>query len=830
MILFSRSISRFARTLVTAAAVTWSVALVPDRVAAQAPEAYQVPAAGLAALVDAPVTPAVSLSPDQSVMLLMERPALPSIAEVSAPELRLAGIRINPRTNGPSRARPYTDLELRTLDGESRRILGLPAGASIRNVSWAPDGRHVAFTHDADGRIELWVAEVETARARRLLDTPVNDVYFGSPYEWVSDGRTLIVRAIPEGRDEAPAAPMVPSGPVIQETTGEAAPARTYQDLLTDAHDEALFEHYGTSQLLRVDLDGSVLSLGEPMLVASAEPSPDGAYLLVEATHRPFSYLVPAYRFPNRIEVWDMDGNLVRQVADLPLAENVPTAFGSVPTGVRSISWRGDMPATLYWTEALDGGDARVEAEARDRVFTLAAPFDGAPAAIATLPLRYAGVTWSTDGFALVSESWFSTRKRRTYVIDPDDPGEMRVLFDLSTEDRYNDPGFPMTRSTERGTRVLLTADDGETLFLRGQGASPEGNRPFLRRLDLGSGETEELFRSEPPYYESPLTLIDPEGALLLTSRESSDEPPNYYLHDLEAGTATAVTDFPHPYPELAGIQKEPMQYQREDGVPLTATLYLPAGYDAARDGPLPAFVWAYPREFKSADAAGQRTDSPYQFKRVSYWGAVPWVTRGYAVVDNASMPVVGEGEDEPNDTFRDQLVANARAAIDEGVRRGVLDPERVAIGGHSYGAFMTANLLAHSDLFRAGVARSGAYNRTLTPFGFQREERLFWEAPEIYFYMSPFMHAEKVDEPILLIHGEADNNSGTFPIQSIRFYNAIKGLGGTARLVLLPAESHGYVARESILHMLWETDSWLEKYVKNAPPREKVTAQGQGG
>ncbi len=830
MMSFSSALPRIARPLVTAAAVTLSVALVPDRVAAQAPEGYQVPAAGLAALVDAPVTPAVSLSPDQSVMLLMERPALPSIVEVSAPELRLAGIRINPRTNGPSRARPYTDLELRTLDGESRRVLGLPAGASIRNVEWAPDGSHVAFTHDAEGGIELWVAEVETARARRLLGAPVNDVYFGSPYEWVSGGRTLIVRAIPEGRGEAPAAPVVPSGPVIQETTGEAAPARTYQDLLTDAHDETLFEHYATSQLLRVDLDGSVLSLGEPMLVASAEPSPDGAYLLVEATHRPFSYLVPAYRFPNRIEVWDMDGNLVRQVADLPLAENVPTAFGSVPTGVRSISWRGDMPATLYWTEALDGGDARAEAEARDRVFTLAAPFEGAPAAIATLPLRYAGVMWSTEGFALVSESWFSTRQRRIYVIDPDDPSEMRLLFDLSTEDRYNDPGFPMTRATDQGTRVLLTADDGETLFLRGQGASPEGNRPFLRRLDLASGETQELFRSEAPYYESPVAVIDPERMLLMTSRETNDEPPNYYVRDLEAGTVTAVTDFPHPYPELAAIKKEPMQYQRDDGVPLTATLYLPAGYDATRDGPLPAVVWAYPREFKSADAAGQRTDSPHQFKRVSYWGAVPWVTRGYAVIDNASMPVVGEGEDEPNDTFRDQLVANARAAIDEGVRRGVVDPERVAIGGHSYGAFMTANLLAHSDLFRAGVARSGAYNRTLTPFGFQREERLFWEAPEIYFYMSPFMHAEKVDEPILLIHGEADNNSGTFPIQSIRFYNAIKGLGGTARLVLLPAESHGYVARESILHMLWETDSWLEKYVKNATPREKVTAQGQGG
>jgi dipeptidyl aminopeptidase/acylaminoacyl peptidase len=366
-----------------------------------------------------------------------------------------------------------------------------------------------------------------------------------------------------------------------------------------------------------------------------------------------------------------------------------------------------------------------------------------------------------------------------------------------------------------------MTADNGETVYLSGLGASPEGNRPFVRRMNLGTGRTEEVFRSEAPYYEIPIDFLDVDRGLLLTRRETNDDPPNYYLRDLNAGTVEALTDFPHPYSQFADIQKEAIQYQRDDGVTLTATLYLPAGYDAERDGPLPAFIWAYPVEFKSADAAGQRTDSPYQFKRVSYQGAVPWVARGYAILDDASMPIVGEGDEEPNDSFREQLVSNARAAIDEGVRRGVVDPNRVAVGGHSYGAFMTANLLAHSDLFAAGIARSGAYNRTLTPFGFQREERLFWEAPDIYFGMSPFMHADKVNEPILLIHGEADNNSGTFPIQSQRFYNAIKGLGGIARLVLLPAESHGYASRESIMHMLWEMDSWLEKYVKLAGSTE---------
>ncbi len=615
---------------------------------------------------------------------------------------------------------------------------------------------------------------------------------------------------------------------MIQEASGEAAPARTYQDLLENAYDEALFEYYTTTQMVRVGLDGTATEIGAPGMITTAEPSPDGSYVLLEEAHRPFSYLVPASRFPTRIEVWDSNGTTVAEITDLPLRDNVPTGFGSVPEGVRSISWRADAPATLTWVEAQDGGDSSADAEIRDRVFTMDAPFTGAPEALASLPLRYGGTYWSEDGFAVVFESWFATRQVRGYVVDPADPGAMRPLFDFSMESPYDDPGRPLTRTTAWGTEVLRTADGGEAIFLSGQGASPEGNRPFLRRMDLQTGETTELFRSEAPYYEIPLTILGEEADRILTRRETPTDPPNFFVRDLSDGSAVAVTDFPHPYPELAGIQSEAIQYTRGDGVPLNATLYLPAGYDAETDGPLPAFVWAYPQEFKSADAAGQRTDSPYQFKRVSYWGAVPFVTRGYAVIDNASMPVVGEGDEEPNDTFREQLVANAQAAIDEGVRRGVVDRDRVAIGGHSYGAFMTANLLAHSDLFRAGVARSGAYNRSLTPFGFQREERTFWEAPEIYFEMSPFMHADKVDEPLLMIHGEADNNSGTFPIQSIRFFNAIKGLGGTARLVMLPAESHGYAARESLLHMLWETDRWLDLYVKNAP-RRAVSEDGSG-
>lgn len=235
--------------------------------------------------------------------------------------------------------------------------------------------------------------------------------------------------------------------------------------------------------------------------------------------------------------------------------------------------------------------------------------------------------------------------------------------------------------------------------------------------------------------------------------------------------------------------------------------------------------MWAYPAEFKSADAAGQVKDSPYKFNRISYWGPQAFLTMGYTVLDNFSVPIVGEGDKEPNDTYIPQLVASAEAAVDEVVRRGVADRNRIAVGGHSYGAFMTANLLTHTRLFKAGIARSGAYNRTLTPFGFQAEERNYWQAPDVYNAMAPFNYADHIKDALLMIHGEQDNNSGTFPIQSERMYAAVKGLGGTARLVLLPNEAHAYRARESIMQMLAEMNNWLETYVKQAKP-EKVEKQ----
>jgi len=785
---------------------------------AQAPAGYQTPPAAIADLIDAPQTPLVSVNGAGDWMLLLERPGYPAIEELAEPELRIAGLRINPRNNGPSRSSSYTGLIFKEIaTGKAYPVLGLPDVARIENVSWSPDGQHIAFTLTHRDGLELWVADVDSRSARRLTERRVNDALRGTPYEWFPDNKTILAKLTAADRGDAPYQPEVPQGPVVQETAGSKAAVRTYQDLLEDPHDEALFAYYTGSQLTLVDVEtGEQQAFGPAGIITETAISPDGNYVFTGTIQRPFSYLVPYYRFPVTYELRDRSGQLVKQVADIPLAEDIPKGFGAVREGPRNFSWRDDRPATLTWVEAEDGGDPAVEAEVRDRLYVLEAPFSGSPQASIGFGLRYGGVDWHDDDLAVAYEYWWSTRQRITSRFAPTDPNSKEVLFDYSSEDRYNDPGDFLTVENEFGRDVLLAGEHGDVLYLTGAGASPEGNRPFLRAYDLNTSQTEELWRNTGAVYEYPIRLLDPEKGLMITRMESTEQPPNYYLYNHKTGRRTALTDFDNPYESLEGIEKQVVQFERKDGVPMQGNLYLPAGYDPKKDGRLPVIIWAYPREYKSAASAGQVSGSPYEFLRLSWGSPVYWVTQGYAVFDRVSMPVIGEGEEEPNDHFRQNLVLNAEGAVDQIVNMGIGDRNRIAVGGHSYGAFMTANLLAHTDLFAAGIARSGAYNRTLTPFGFQREERTYWEAPEVYYTMSPFMHADKVDEPILLIHGQADNNSGTFPIQSERFYAAIKGLGGTAKLVMLPYESHGYRARESILHMLWEQDQWLNKYVKN--------------
>lgn len=812
-----------------------AVALIGTPVRAEELGIYKTPPAPLQAIVDQVRAPSVNLSPRRDLAAMAKMPTLPSIREVAQPELKLAGLRINPRTYSQSRFSFGEDLWLLDIEMHKEiRINGLPKNLKLADMAWSPDQRSLAFTHIADvgtsaAAVELWLVDVASKIARKIPTAALNTVY-GRGFTWMPNSKSLLVRLRPANQGAAPSSNLIPAGPNSQDATsgGGQRQVVTLQDLLKNETDAKIFDHYTLVQAAIVELNGKTTVVGMPDRILGISPSPDGKYLLTQTLERPYSYVVSSQSFPRRIEVCDLSGKVIHVVDRLTLEEGLPPGNDAVRTGVRDVSWRADTPATLVWAEAQDGGNPAKVADIRDIVFTQAAPFKDKPREVIRLATRYRGAYWARDDLAIMSEYWWKTRAVKVWRIKPGAIEPITKPADLiasySSEDRYNDPGTPITTMDSSGNPRLLIASDNESIFLDGAGASPEGDRPFLDRLNLATQKKERLFQSEAPQFEEVIAMLDSEGKRLLTTRESPTERANFYLRDLRKTTAaqlTQLTWFPHPTPQLATVVKEQIRYRRADGVDLTATLYLPPNYDSKRDGPLPMLMWAYPQEFTTANAASQVTSSPYRFNNMSYSGPQAMLAMGYAVLDNPSMPIVGEGGKEANDTYLPQLIASAEAAVNEVVRRGVADRDRIAIGGHSYGAFMTANLLAHTRLFRAGIARSGAYNRTLTPFGFQAEERPFWKAKDTYNAMSPFNFADQIKDALLIIHGEQDNNPGTFPIQSERLFQAMKGLGGNARLVMLPNESHGYRARESLAHMLYEMNLWMEKYVKNAKPRE---------
>ncbi|MGI9627676.1 MAG: alpha/beta hydrolase family protein [Longimicrobiales bacterium] len=770
---------------------------------------YREPPAEVVAILDAPQAPIVTVSPDRQVLALAHRNNMPSIEEQSQPMLRLAGRRINPVTNGRFSPGLIYGLSLMDLESGAERPIELPGGTGWSTPEFSPSGTMFAVERATNDGIELWVGEVETATIDMVVGPELNGVR-GRACEWMPVTDELLCRLVPAGRGALPTAPLTPKGPVIQESEAKESPVRTYQDLLKSPHDVALYDYFATAQLATVHAStGTRQSLGTPAVFGNIEVSPSGDFLVVERLTAPYSYLVPDRLFARSAEVWTRRGELVRTVHEIALGEEIP--IGGVYDGPRNHRWLRMDGDVLAFTEALDGGDPAAEVPHRDRLMAITPPFDGEPQEYMRTEFRLSGVTLANNDVAFVTEYDRPTRRLRTWKADVgQQPFSTEILWERSSEDRYADPGSPvLTPSRER----MVQRDDW--IYLRGAGASDAGDQPFLDRMSIQSGETERLFQSGPDVYETVVALLDDRGRRVLISSESKTEPPNYFVRDLRSGASTALTDFENPAPQLSGVTKQFVVYEREDGVQLSGNLYLPPGYDGGR---LPTLVWAYPREYANAQTAGQVQGSPNRFPRITGASHLLFLSQGYAVFDGPTMPIVGG--DIANDTYIHQLVSSAKAAVDKVVSMGVADPDRIGIGGHSYGAFMTANLLAHSDLFQAGIARSGAYNRTLTPFGFQSERRTFWEASDLYFEMSPFMAADQVNEPMLMIHGMADNNSGTFPVQSERMYHALKGLGGKARLVMLPNESHGYRARESVLHSLAEMIEWFDRYVK------KVEAQ----
>lgn len=779
---------------------------------------YQKPSKEILDLADYERAPSVSMDTKKEYMLLSYRNTYKTLDELNQEEMRLGGLRINPITNISSTVTYINNLKVRKIkDKNETQVTGLPQNPKISNISWSPDEKKLAFTHTTATGVELWVLDIASAKATRLTEATVN-ANMGSPYSWYRDNQNLLVRMLPKNRPALiDSKKDLPKGPTVSTSDGSKSQNRTYQDLLKNKTDETNFETLVSSELYKIDLSGKASLYKSADLYAGEGFSPDGNYIMITTIQKPFSYIVPLSRFPMKSVVYDLTGKEIKVVNEVPLSEIMPKGFMATRKGKRSMGWRSDAPATLYFVEALDGGDPANKVDFRDEVFLWQAPFTSNPTSLVKTVQRYGGIVWGNNTTAILYDQWYDTRNEKTYLFNPSNPGQApKVIFDRNSQDIYSDPGSFETIKNQYGRQVLALENDNA--FLVGEGHTKNGQFPFIDEFNIKTFKTKRLYQSAyKDKKESIFSIEDFKKGDVLVQIQSKSEYPNYYFRNIKKkNELTQITNFKNPFESIKNVHKEVIKYKRKDGVELSGTLYLPVGYDMKKKEKLPLLIWAYPEEYKDKNSAGQSSQNPNEFTFPNYGSFVYWVAKGYVVLDDASFPIIGEGSTEPNDTFITQLVDNAAAAIDAVDKLGYINRKKVAVGGHSYGAFMTANLLTHSDLFACGIARSGAYNRTLTPFGFQSEQRNYWEVPEVYNKMSPFMTADKMKTPLLLVHGDADNNPGTFTLQSERYFQALKGLGAPVRLLLLPKESHGYAAKENILHLLWEQDQFLEKHLKN--------------
>lgn len=819
------------RRLISPAA--WALAAAVLSHAAPGIAGYDKPPENLLKVLRAPPPPSPSVDPTGQRLLLVTSQTYPSIERVAQPYLKLAGVRLEPKNRSrhdtpggygiPACVADFTLVEI--ASGKETRV-ALPQGACPGMASWSPDGQRFAFQNVAPESVELWIGDAATGRIRKIPELALNPI-FGSTVQWLDGSKTLLVKRLPGDQGPPPAEDADSIGPDVQQSLGGKGESSTYEarDTLTSTHDEALFAYYGQSQLAVVDaVAGTVRNVGAPAIYNGVEGAPDGIHVLTEAIKPPFSHAVTYQRFAHDVAVLDVQTGKSTPIASLPLADRVPVH--GVPEGPINFDWRATEPATLVWSEALDKGDWNVEVPARDKVMTWKAPFAGKPGEITRTAQRFGGFAWSPRrDVSFLTEYDENRHWQTTRIVDIDQPGDKgRVLWDLSYDELYKNPGRFVYRVLPSGAYAVRM--DGDDVFLRGQGASPQGDRPFLDRLNLQTLETERLFRSGADEYDQFLGFTAEPGQYL-TWHQSVMDPPNAFVRTLGAPIADAaegeaqfaaagrqLTRIPDPTPEVRQIKKQLVTYKRADGVDLSFTLYTPPGY---RQGTrLPAILYAYPLDYASSEQAGQVSGSQSTFTRLPYYRLL--LLAGYAIIDNAAFPIVGDPK-TAYDTYLEQLEADARAAVDKAVDMGVVDRARIGVTGHSHGALMTANLIAHTDLFKAGVATSGSYNKTLTPFGFQNERRSVWQARDVYIKASPFFYADKIKLPLLLVHGADDANPGTEPIQSRKLYQAIRGNGGTARLVMLPHEPHWYTALESNEQVVHDMLEWFDRYVKNAVP-----------
>ena len=717
-----------------------------------------------------PLPPAVVDPMGRYAVLVHERQLLP-MGRLAEPAIELAGHTINPLTGAAHAPLDYYGLTLIDLASREEIPLVLPRDAVFGYPKWAPDGSRFAFTLTRSRGTELWVGEPGEARAR-LLASAI-DGGRGSPCTWTADSRRLLCRFV-AFRDNRRVFDAIADRLAAQAMPGEPT-------ILSEGQTKRLLE----TQLELIDsVSGQRYSIGAPAAFESVVPAPGQAFLLVTRIAPPYPQVTGVSEVERVVEIWDRFGRLVKRL----------------PGRARAVEWRASQPATLTWVERRNDAD---------HIMVLAPPYGAAPLERFEVPNSFSGLRWiGGSGAALVSDYDPSRGRTELWYIDFDDPeAAPRLVTGYSSDsDR-----LPLTTTDSRGAVTLATYDNG--IYLRGNELDGPRRRSFLEHVSLTTGVRRRVWQSSGEGYEALVQILSPDAQLLLTRRETSMAPPNYFVSASTREQHWRLTHFEHPAPPLTAAQYVRLEYRRDDGVDLAASLYLPPGYQGGSR--LPLVVWAYPRQIGAGDAA-KITSAEGTFMTFARAFRLFFLLRGYAVLDDVSMPIIG-AESKANDTFVEQIVANAAAAIDAAESTGLVDATRVGVVGHSYGAFMVANLLAHSRLFAAGIAMSGAYNRTLTPFGFQTERRTLWQATETYLAMSPLLYSDRIEAPLLLVHGLKDDNAGTSPQQSLQFYQAIRGNGGDVELLLLPSEGHSYRGRESVLRTAAQMLAWFDAHLKES-------------
>jgi dipeptidyl aminopeptidase/acylaminoacyl peptidase len=745
---------------------------------------------------------------------------LPPIHYVARPQLKLGGIRFNPKNYTFISNTYFKKLVLVDVETKKEREIIFPKGSMLREVLWSPDGKWIAVSLEQDLFQEVCLVNAQNLKQIKLSGLFLNS-NLSRTVEWITGHQLLLGVRTKNQKNPIAEERQTPTGPVVQESGGIVSQNRTFPDLLKTNEDEASLAHAIEVQLVIYDLKTKkAKALGKPNYYGRVSVSPNGKWILIDTYLRPFSRVVPIGLFARMTEVWSLSGKVVHAFKASGPFENLP--IEGVPMGPRSIRWIESEEESLIFAEALDQGDWAVKADFRDELFRLKiGKTKSKKESILKLAQRFAGF----DALNEADSYWIIDYERdrqwiRSFWVHKVNGSWMSdLMFSVNENDAYGDPGSPVLFRNEEGRAVIAIdqksdqkSENEKAIFLSGAGASPEGERPFLRRFVLSTKETETLFHSVHGTYERFAGFLKKDFSEFITAYESQKESPRFLIRKPKENKSRVLFADPNPYQLLSKVKKEVITYERKDGVKLSGILYYPLNYVKGKS--YPAILQAYPLEYTDAATAGQVRGSQDQFWTPYHDDMIYNTLNGYFVLDEAQMPIIGHPETK-NDTFIEQLVTSAEAAVDALVKRVNVDPKRVGVVGHSYGAYMVANLLTHSSLFSAGVAKSGAYNRTLTPFGFQGERRPLWKAKETYLKMSPFLEVDKVKTPILLIHGMADNNMGTFPMQSERYFDALKGQGVVARMVLLPEESHGYTSRESIGHVMHEVFSWFDRFLK---------------